>query len=825
MLNKLILLFLFLLSVLQMHAQQPFVIRGTVKSAEGLALDLVNVSVKDNPGGAVTNPEGEFVLNINAQWPITLVFSRIGYQLQELPLDSMASSKPLAVVLIVKTETVETVDIRAKRRNKENFTYIDSKLSASLPDASGGGIEGLVKTQMGVSSNNELSSQYRVRGGNFDENLVYVNDIEVYRPLLIRAGQQEGLSFVNPEMVSDVQFSAGGFDARYGDKMSSVLDIRYKRPTEFGGSASASLLGAHAHVEGTNANGKFTHITGLRYKTNKYLVSSTDVSGDYKPSFFDVQTYLTYRFNDKWRLGFLGNISQNQYNFAPVDRETSFGTINEAKKLKMYFEGQERDEFLTGFGAGVLNFSPNPMHNLKFTVSGYRTSEDENYDILGQYWLQELEGEEPQMTDADRIASGIGVGSYLEHARNYLFGAITNVALRGAHRLGDNNIEWEVKYQYERFSDIINEWEMRDSADFNIPINPNNWEMRDSADFTQNQLEMVYAYNAENDISTNRYTAFVQENRRFELSNGILDVSAGIRANYWDFNDELLISPRLGVSLIPEWKKDFRFRFSTGLYYQSPFYKEYRMQGGDINYTIKAQQSIHFVGGFDYYFMRGERPFKFSTELYYKSMKNLIPYRIDNVRIRYSAQNNAEGYAAGIDMKLNGEFVKGVESWATLSLMSTEEDLSDDSYVDSQSNETIFPGYIPRPSDQRLNFSLMFQDYFRNNPSFKVNLNFLYGTGLPFGPPRSERYKAINRMPAYRRVDIGFSKEITGTQLNPNKKTGAFKNIWIGVEVFNLFDINNTISYFWVTDVSNRQYAVPNYLTSRRLNVKLITRF
>lgn len=812
MLKKFILLFLVLLCGLNIYAQQPFVIRGTVQSVEGLALDLVNVSVKDNPGGTVTNPKGEFVLKVNVQWPLVLVFSRIGYQMQELPLDSTASTKPLVVVLSVKTETVETVDIRAKRRNKENFTYIDSKLSASLPDASGGGIEGLVKTQMGVSSNNELSSQYRVRGGNFDENLVYVNDIEVYRPLLIRAGQQEGLSFVNPEMVSDVQFSAGGFDARYGDKMSSVLDIRYKRPTEFAGSASASLLGAHAHVEGANDNGKFTHITGLRYKTNKYLLSSTDVSGDYKPSFFDVQTYLTYRFNDKWRLGFLGNLSQNQYNFNPVDRETSFGTINEAKKLKIYFEGQERDEFLTGFGAGVLNFSPNPMNNLKLTVSGYRTSEDENYDILGQYWLQELEGEEKQMTDAERIASGIGVGSYREHARNYLFGAITNVALRGAHRLGDNNIEWEMKYQHERFSDIINEWEMRDSADFNIPIKPD-------------KLEMVYAYNAENDISTNRYTAFVLENRRVELSRSILDISVGIRANYWDFNDELLISPRLGVSLMPEWEKDFRFRFSTGLYYQSPFYKEYRMQGGGINYNIKSQQSIHFVGGMDYYFTRGERPFKFSTELYYKSMKNLIPYQIDNVRIRYSAQNNAEGYAAGIDMKINGEFVKGVESWATLSLMSTEEDLKDDSYEDRQSGETVFPGYIPRPSDQRLNFSLMFQDYFRNNPSFKVNLNFLYGTGLPFGPPRSKRYLAVNRMPAYRRVDIGFSKELTGTQLNPNKSAGTFKNVWIGLEIFNLFNINNTISYFWVTDVSNRQYAVPNYLTSRRLNLKLITRF
>ncbi|SMO76385.1 TonB-dependent Receptor Plug Domain [Saccharicrinis carchari] len=812
MLKKLLLLSVILFCSATSYAQQNIHITGTVKSFEGLPLDLVNVSVKDNPGGSITNQEGEFTLKIKTPWPLGLVFSRIGYQQQELTLDSAAATKPLVIVLSAKSESLETVDVKARRQSEQNFTAIDSKLSTTLPDATGGGIEALVKTQMGVSSNNELSSQYRVRGGNFDENLVYVNDIEIYRPMLIRAGQQEGLSFVNPEMVSDVQFSAGGFDARYGDKMSSVLDITYKQPTHFAGSASASLLGANAHVEGTDRSQKFTHITGLRYKTNKYLVSSTDVSGDYRPAFFDLQSYLTYQITDKWRLGFLGNVSRNQYNFKPVDRETSFGTINEAKKLKIYFEGQEKDEFLTGFAAGTIDFMPNSLHHYKLTVSGYRTSEDENYDILGQYWLQELEGEDGQISDAERIATGIGVGSYLEHARNYLFGAISNVALRGAHRWGDNNMEWEVKYQHERFSDIINEWEMRDSADFNIPINPD-------------KLELIYAYNAENDISSNRYTAFVQEKRRFELPRSRMDVSLGVRGNYWDFNGELLISPRLGISLTPEWERDFRFRFSTGLYYQSPFYKEYRSQGGGINYNIKAQESIHFVGGMDYYFTRGERPFKLSTELYYKKMKNLIPYQIDNVRIRYSAKNNAEGYVAGIDMKINGEFVKGVESWATLSLMRTEEDLKDDSYKDGQTGQKISPGYIPRPSDQRMNFSLMFQDYFRNNPSFKVNLNFLYGTGLPFGPPRSERYKAINRMPAYRRVDIGFSKEITGTQLNPNVTAGTFKNIWIGLEVFNLFNINNTISYFWVSDVSNRQYAVPNYLTSRRINLKLVTRF
>ncbi|GAF05089.1 TonB-dependent receptor [Saccharicrinis fermentans] len=817
MLKKLFVLPLCVMCVLVVYAQKQVEISGVVKSEDGVLLDWVNIAVKGQPGGSITNEKGAFSIDVKSEFPVELVFSRLGYQVKNILLDSDAALRNLVVIMSSKRESIESVDVKAKRRSDQNFTAIDSRLSANLPDASGGSVEALVKTQMGVSSNNELSSQYRVRGGNFDENLVYVNDIEVYRPFLVRAGQQEGLSFVNPELVSDIQFSAGGFDARYGDKMSSVLDIKYKRPTAFAGSASASLLGGNVHLEGASSAGKFTHVTGLRYKTNQYLLGSSDVSGDYKPSFFDMQTYLSYRMNEKWRVGFLGNVSRNKYDFIPVDRETSFGTINEVKVLKIYFEGQEEDEFLTGFGAVSLDFSPNNDHNYKFLLSGYRTSEDERYDILGQYWLQELEDEETEPSEADKIASGIGVGSYLEHARNYLFGAITNIAFRGAHRLDANRIEWEVKYQYERFSDIINEWEMRDSADFNIPLDTD-------------RLDMVYSYNSDHAIASNRFTAFVQSDRHATWGRNDVDIALGVRANYWDFNDELLISPRFGLTVKPEWEKDYRFKFSAGVYYQSPFYKEYRtrpdsqhnLQDG-INDQIKAQQSIHFVSGFDHYFMRGDRPFKFSTELYYKKMKNLIPYQVDNVRIRYSALNNAVGYAAGIDLKVNGEFVKGVESWATLSLMRTEEDLEDDSYVDKSTGQVIYPGNIPRPSDQRLNFSLMFQDYFRNNPSFKVNLNFLYGTGLPFGPPHSERYLATNRMPAYRRVDIGFSKEMTGSELN--KTSGALKNLWIGLEIFNLFDINNTISYFWVTDVNNRQYAVPNYLTGRRLNLKVLTRF
>jgi len=807
-----IVLAIFLCCSVMLYAQKDVSITGIVQSEQGEVLDLVNISVQGKPGGTISKSDGTFAIFTKAVPPYTLVFSSIGYQTAYITFSAESQKSDLLIKLRQKDETIEEVNVQAKRKNEQNFEKIDAKLSAQLPDATGGSIEALVKTQMGVSNNNELSSQYRVRGGNFDENLVYVNDIEVYRPFLIRSGQQEGLSFVNPEMVSDIRFSAGGFDARYGDKMSSVLDITYKRPTEFGGSASASLLGANAHIEGASKDDKFTHISGVRYKTNSYLLGSLDVSGDYNPTFLDLQTYLTYQFNDKWGVSFLGNVSQNTYNFKPVDRETTFGTLSEVKTLRIYFEGEEKDDFLTGFMAGTLNFSPNKNNSYKLILSGFRTSENENFDILGQYWIQDLESEDGTPSKPEDSATGIGVGSYLEHARNYLFGTVRNVAVRGKHRVNKHRLEWEGKYQHERFSDQINEWVMRDSAGYSIPI-------------SDPELVLSYAYNATHDISSNRVTGFLQDNMHFDLQKGKLDLAIGIRASYWDFNNEFLLSPRASVLYDPMWEKDYRFKFATGVYYQSPFYKEYRAQGVGINYDIKSQKSIHFVTGFDHYFSSWGRPFKYSTELYYKHMTNLNPYTIDNVRIRYTAQNNAKGYAAGIDMKINGEFVKGVESWASLSIMQTEEDILDDSYVDKNTGETVYPGYIPRPSDQRINFSLMFQDYLPNNPSFKVNLNLVFGTGLPFGPPRSERYLATARMPAYRRVDIGFSKELTGVHKNPNKADKIFKNLWLGLEVFNLFDIDNTISYYWVSDVNNRQYAVPNYLTSRRVNVKLVSRF
>ncbi|TAJ11872.1 TonB-dependent receptor [Marinilabiliaceae bacterium JC017] len=813
---SLIILFQFIIGLFSLSGQERFSIKGSVKDTLNQPLEFVNVVIKETLQGDVTNKSGRFSLYTPKQFPITIQFSAIGFHQTELTINKESENKFLDITLFAKQEQLGEVDIKA-RLNDQSFEKINPELLVILPDASGGNIEGLVKTQLGVASNNELSSQYRVRGGNFDENMVYVNDIEIYRPFLVRSGQQEGLSFVNPDLVSSLNFSSGGYSAEYGDKMSSVLDIKYKRPTNFAGSAKASLLGASTHLEGSSRNNKLTFIGGVRYKTNKYLLGTLDVSGDYNPSFFDAQAFITYQLHPKWQLEALGYYSQNVYHFVPENRETVFGTISDVKKLKIYFEGQEKDLFQTGLGATGLTFSPNLQNQIKFLASGFRTYEEETYDILGQYWLQELEAVPGKEPDPDQGISNIGVGSYLEHARNDLYGIIQNIALQGKHRINSHLLSWEVKYQHECFSDYINEWEMRDSAGYSIP-------------YTGEKIDLIYALNADLDINSNRFMSYLQDEYQLDINNGKLFLNYGLRTSYWDFNKEWLVSPRVNLQYAPAWERDIRFRLASGIYYQSPLYKELRTPEGKLNRAIKAQKSVHIVAGTDIYFSVWDRPFKFTTEAYYKHLTNLIPYQVDNVRIRYLGKNNAKGYATGLDLKINGEFVKGVESWASLSLMKTEEDILDDFYIEKDENgdeQIIHPGYIPRPSDQRLNFSLFFQDYLPSDPSFKVHLNLLYGTGLPFGPPQSERYKAVNRMPAYRRVDLGFSKELTGANKHPEGigRSKTFKHIWLGLEVFNLFNISNTISYFWVTDINNRQYAVPNYLTSRRINLKLSASF
>ncbi|WP_439184755.1 TonB-dependent receptor [Carboxylicivirga taeanensis] len=792
------------------HAQ--ITVSGIVTDSLNNAVPFANISILSGRAGSVSNEKGEFSFITNQYLPFQLQVSSIGYHTKSIRINTINEAQSIKLTLLLKQESLEEVNIEGER-TEQSFTRLDPKLTHRLPDAGGGNIEGLVKSQMGVSSNNELSSQYRVRGGNYDENLVYVNDIEIYRPFLIRSGQQEGLSFVNPNLISSLKFSPGGFEAQYGDKMASVLDVRYKTPQQLAGSISASLLGASAHLEGCSKDKRFTAIAGVRYKTNQYLLGSLDVSGDYNPSFFDTQTFLTYQLSDKWQLEALGYYSENNYRFQPVDRETSFGTINEAKKLKVYFEGREKDVFQTGLGAVSLNFSPNSEHRYRLTAMGYRTYEEVTYDIMGQYWLQNIEnldGSTPNPQE-DGIQN-IGVGTNLEHARNDLLGSIQNLAIKGQHTAGNHLITWQLKYQHEYFKDYINEWEMRDSADYSLP-------------YSDKEVRLMYSYNSENTTRSNRITSYVQDEFKLQTQNGYILVNAGVRTNYWDFNNEFLISPRINLLYYPNTAIKTRYRLAGGIYYQSPFYREIRRPDGSINDKIKAQKSIQLVGGFDHIFEAMEREFKFTAEGYYKHMTRLNPYQIDNVRIRYLGHNNAKGYAAGIDFKVHGEFVQGVESWANLSLMKTEEDLLDDFYLttDEEGQPTIvYPGYIPRPSDQRVSFSLFFQDYLPSNPDFRVNLNLLFATDLPFGPPNSPRYQAVNRMPAYRRVDIGFSKDLTGWL---NQKHSLVKNCWISLEVFNLFNISNTISYYWVNDIHNRQYAVPNYLTSRRLNLKLAASF
>ncbi len=796
-----------------LNAQEFFTFSGRIIDQNGISIPEINLQVVElNNIGISTDNSGSYKLKLPANIELTIIFSHIQYNEKVIKI----TGKPGETIkniftLFDKITNIPIINVEAKAERTNNLQRIDPKLIQLIPDISGG-IEASLKAFPGVAKNNELSSQYSVRGGNFDENLVYVNDIEVYRPFLIRSGQQEGLSFVNPDMVSSILFSAGGFDAKYGDKMASVLDIRYKKPTKNAASVSASLLGGGVSFEGCNKNHRFTHISGFRYKSSQYVLNSLDTKGDYKPSFADFQTYLTYDLSEKFEFSFLGNYAMNSFYFVPQTRETSFGTIDEALKLKIYFDGQERDKNSTMFGAFSTNYRYNNHLKLNLTASAYSSSEEETLDIMGQYYLNELDKEMGSNNLGDSLMN-IGVGTFLNHARNRLTANVLNFQHRGSYNNNNSTILWGANIQNEFIQDKIHEWEMLDSAGYSLP-------------YTDSVVSLYSFVSSRNTINTNRITSFIQRTSTFESDSNEYSFTIGLRENYWSFTNQILISPRASFSIKPNWENDFIFRFATGYYYQPPFYRELRDLNGQINYNIEAQKSIHFVMGIDYMFIAWGRPFKFISELYYKNFTKLIPYQIDNVRIRYLAKNNAKGYATGIDFKVNGEFVPGVESWASLSIMKTMEDLSDDYYYNT-TGQLVKPGYIPRPSDQLVNFGLFFQDYLPRNPSYKMQLSLLFGSGLPFGPPKSERYQATSRMPAYRRVDIGFSKLLKSEEhdLPKGNPFRRFKSIWLGLEIFNLLDINNTISYQWVTDVRDHQYAVPNYLSSRRLNLKLIAKF
>ncbi|MEE2699737.1 MAG: TonB-dependent receptor [Bacteroidota bacterium] len=795
-------------------------LKGVVTDKENKPIEAVNVSIMGKQIGTSSDELGIYSLKLKADRSYLISFTFIGYETVKIriPILKEGQQYVLNQQMISKSFIKNEIIVEDKQSRKKTLTRIKPKHAAVIPNTSGG-VESLLKTLPGVSSANELSSQYSVRGGNFDENLVYVNGIEVYRPFLVRSGQQEGLSFINPDLVGSILFSAGGFEAKYGDKMSSVLDIKYKKPKKFGASVNMSLLGGSAHFESSSKNNRFGFMIGVRRKTTQYVLGSLDTDAEYKPKFTDIQTFLKYDITSDWDISFLGNISNNTYKMVPQRRDTEFGTLNEALKLTIFFDGQEVDEYNTYFGALSSTYHPSEKLDLRFTTSAFNTFEQENFDIMGQYWLYQLDNSLGSQSFGD-VKYDRGVGTYINHARNSLNAWVLNFQHSGKYTTKNAELGWGLRVQKEEIEDNISEWNLIDSAGFTLPHTP------DSVGYTNPHVQQPLVVSVNDLLKTTinlasyRNTGYMQ----FSKDIGNFYLTSGVRGNYWSFNEELLLSPRLTLAYIPNWEKDVVFKGATGIYYQPAFYKELRDFDGNINSEIKAQKSTHFILGADYLFYAWGRPFKWVSEFYYKQLENLIPYKVDNVRIRYLPFERSNGYAGGIDMKINGEFVPGIESWASLSIMKTEEDIVGDFYTDENGNQQE-AGYIPRPTDQRVNFALYFQDYIPRNPSYKMHLNLVYGTGLTFSPPKSEKHQDILRIPAYRRVDIGFSKEIVK---QGEKKKGFFRHfdaIWLSMEVFNLLQISNTVSYLWVSDVSGRQYAVPNYLTARQINAKLIFSF
>ncbi|MDR2148057.1 MAG: TonB-dependent receptor [Tannerella sp.] len=787
-------------------------IYGNVRDVENSPLELVTVSVKGTVLGAVTNEKGYYTLNVSTGDSIVLVFRCMGYNTQERIIPQLSQDMRVNVKMPNITFDLGEVSVTASRRQMDMMESIDAGRIKTLPDPSGGSIESMVVTYAGVSSNNELSSQYSVRGGSYDENIVYVNGLEVFRPLLIRSGQQEGLSFINPEMTENVQFSAGGFEARYGDKMSSVLDIVYKKPKYFEGSVTASLLGASAYVG--NSVGKFTQITGIRYKTTRSLLGTLDTKGEYNPDFVDLQTYITYALTPKLSADFMGNVSINNYNFTPKSKEVLFGTAKNPQKFQVFFENsRERDRFQTFFGALTLKYTANDNAQYGFQTSMFNSNEEETYDITGSYRQDLAEAG----TTEDDIYSTLGGASYHEHARNRLNAQVANVGVFGLTKLNaTNTLKFGINAQYELITDRISEWESRDSSGYSLP-------------HTGTTVNVVSNLFSDNQLESQRYSAYIQDIFKFRTSQGIFTLIGGLRGSYWNYNREMIISPRLSAGFIPNTNQNLIFRLATGLYYQPPFYKELRVTETDefgnnyitLNKQLKSQRSTHFILGGDYNFQAVGRPFKFTTEMYYKKLDNINPYTVDNVKVRYYGENSAKGYAMGLDMKLFGEFVQGTDSWLSVSLMKSRQTIGD----------TLT---VPMPNDQIYNISLYFQDYFPGNKRARMSLKGILAGGLPVTISNRgwESFKALNggrgfRTAPYRRVDIGFSYQLAGGEdrIMDRPFFSSFKNIWFGIDIFNLLNISNTNSYYWITDVYNNQYAVPNYLTGRQLNFRISVDF
>lgn len=790
-------LLIFLLSTLCLmsaEAQKRCRIFGTIKDETGAPIELAAVRILGQNKLTTANLKGEYSIYCSSKDTVIVSYSMIGYETRKRTLSNPVDSVRIDVMLpAIGVTTLGAAVVKGQQIQTGSLQKIKPVDTKFMPSTTGNGVEEIIATQAGVSTHNELSSQYNVRGGSFDENCVYLNGVEVYRPLLVRSGQQEGLSIINSNMVESIGFSSGGFEARYGDRMSSVLDITYKRPEQFEASAQGSMLGAGAYVGWGNKH--VSLMTSVRYKTTSYLLGSLDTDGEYNPNFLDYQAYFSWRPNRRWTLDFIGNISDNHYNFEPEDRETKFGTMQDAKSFKVYFDGQEKDKFRTLFGSLSLTRHFNPNTFLALQMSSFTTREQETYDIQGEYWLNEATSQEQ-----------LGVGTYMEHARNRLKANVINTGLKFRTQITGHTLQAGIDWQHESINENAREWEMRDSMGYSLPHDPN-------------QLNLIYSQRSHNDISTNRISAYVQDAWRFKTGIGLFNLTYGLRLAHWDWNKETLLSPRVSLGLLPSFSDNWTFRFATGFYYQAPFYKELRdttMTNGistvQLNKDIKSQRSIHFVLGGDYTFRLMNRPFKFTTEVYYKALSNLIPYTVDNVRVIYYGRNVSKGYATGIDFKIFGEFVPGTDSWLTFSLMSTKEKLNG--------------SWIPRPTDQRYNLSLYFTDYFPGTDRWRVTLKAALADGLPFGIPHTERELHNFRAPSYKRVDLGMSYRLINNEDKHLYRFGKLiKNAWIGLDAFNLLGIKNVNSYYWVTDITNTQYAVPNYLTGRQINVRLSVDF
>ena len=787
---RLSLIILLLLGALGAKAQ-TFTLQGKVTDGQMNPIELVTVSVVQQGKMTMTNLKGEYSLRLQSADSVVVRYSMVGYKTKTRVLRNPRGKQTLLIQLF-EDGLLTGITVTGQKSQTGMNQQLDVEDMKNTPSVTGNAVEEMIQAQAGVSTHSELSSQYNVRGGSFDENSVYINNVEIYRPFLVRSGQQEGLSIINPDMVENVSFSTGGFEAKYGDKMSSVLDIKYKKPKKFEAKASGSLLGASAYVGFSTK--KLSWSNGLRYKTNKYLLGSLETKGEYRPTYLDYQTYLTYEPTKRWAIELMGDIAENHYNFYPENRETSFGTMENVKSFKVYFDGQEKDIFRTYFGSLGITRRFGDSTKVSLIASAFHTNEQEKYDIQGQYWLTQTETSE-----------NLGVGTYMEHARNYLEATVKSLKIVLSHKTKRHDLQAGLTYKIERIKERSKEYEMRDSSGYSIP-------------HTGQDLYMIYSLNARNTLNANRLETYLQDTWRFTSRGGntFFTLNYGIRFSHWNFNKESIVSPRVSLGIVPSFNHDVTMRFATGIYYQAPFFKELRdtstvngVTYATLRRDIKSQRSIHFIAGFDYRFKMSGRPFKFTAEAYYKALANIVPYTVNNVKIVYDASRQCSGHAAGLDLKLYGEFVPGTDSWVSFSLMDTRININGKS--------------IPMPTDQRYSLNLFFTDYFPGTDRWRMSLRLAFADGLPFNAPHSPLDIMPYRAPAYKRADIGMSYRLLNNDKRERKS--PFRNIWLGVDCLNLFGINNVNSYYWVTDVTSQQYAVPNYLTGRQVNVRATFEF